>query len=284
MNERQFRDAKEKLEACIEQDPSNGAAYRLMARIHLEADDELQDNALALERIQKAYELGGDKDPAVLNTLAKALGANGRADHGIRYLERLYALAATDEERNPLAKQIDSYRKRFRLGDVWEFINSWGDVILESGQIEEIQRAVENGSIPKDAQCRKNRTGAWRSIEEALVPQYPQLAALYTAPKSHLVSGVVMGGLAGLAIGVLGGLFIPALAANRAAMAALPPASWCLGCWPERARAFCGTRSRSRETASKPLSRALLHVCGAVPSCISGILKAGDTGYDYVSL
>lgn len=214
LNERRFGPAKERVDAYLARDPVSSAGHRLLARIHLEADDELQDNALALECVQKAYEFGGNKDPAVLETLAKALGATGRAEQGIRYLEHLYSLATEDEAQEALAKRIGSYRTQFRLGNVWEFMNNWNDIVYESGSIDEIEKAIANGSIPKDAKCRRNRTGEWRTIEEELVAKYPQLAAFYTTSGSAVVRNLGMGAFAGLVIGVVGSLFIPGAAGN----------------------------------------------------------------------
>lgn len=184
LNDRNFGPAQEKLLAYLQNDPFSGAAHRLLARIHLEGDAELSDNKKALEHIQKAYELGGDRDPAVLETLAKVLGADGQPDHGIRYLERLYTMATTDDGRESVAERIAAYRSRFRLGDIWEFMNSWGDVIKESSDIEEIRKALENKSIPQDAKCRKNKTGEWKELQEELLEAYPDLASALGKPKS----------------------------------------------------------------------------------------------------
>ncbi len=204
LDERRFGPAKQRIESYLEKDPFSGAAYRLLARVHFESDDELHNNERALECIEKAYELGGDRDPAVLEELAKIQGANGRAEYGVRYLERLYAMATDDEKRDDLAKRIESYRNRFKLGNVWEFINNWGDVIFESDNVDAIEKALANGSIPMDAKCRRNRTGEWRTIQEILVPEHPQLARFFRRPAYYLIRGTVMGGVIGLAVGVIG--------------------------------------------------------------------------------
>ncbi|GAF70429.1 unnamed protein product, partial [marine sediment metagenome] len=200
------------------------------ARVHLEADDELQNAAVALEHIQKAYELGGDKDQAVLETLAKALGANGQAEHGIRYLERLHAMAATDDARVSIAARINSYRTQFTLGTSWEFSNSYGDVIFESDDIDAIEKAIVNGSIPQDAQCRKNKTGEWQSLEEGLVAEFPHVAALFKKPKGGAASSTVaMGGFVGLVVGVVAGLFVPGLKDSPPFIAGAAVAATALG-------------------------------------------------------
>jgi len=229
VNERRFEPAKEMLEVYVARNPHDGGAYHLLGRVHLEADDELQDAAVALEHVQKAYELGGDRDPAVLETLAKALGMTGRPEHGLRYLERLYALATTEDAKEAWAQRIEFYRKRFRLGTVWEFINSWGDVILESGDGEEIAKAIANGSVPKDAQVRRNKTGQLRSIEEALVPVFPQVATFYVKPRKPSVGALAAGGLLGLGVGVLVGAFIPNVKGNVLAIIEVAVASALLG-------------------------------------------------------
>ena len=208
LDERRFGPAKQRIESYLEKDPFSGTAYRLLARVHFESDDELHNNERALECIEKAYELGGDRDPAVLEELAKIQGANGRAEYGVRYLERLYAMAGDDEKREELAKRIESYRNRFKLGNVWEFINNWGDVIFESDNVDAIEKAIANGSVPVDAKCRRNRTGEWRTIQEILVPEHPQLARFFRRPAHYLIRGTVMGGVIGLAVGVIGAAIV----------------------------------------------------------------------------
>lgn len=221
IDHRHFSEARDKLTAYLKANAFSGAAHRLLARIHLEADGDLQNNALALEHIQKAFELGGDKDALVLETLANALGAAGRAEHGIRYLERLHSLAATDEARNALSKRIASYRTRFKLGNVWEFINSWGDVIFESGKVEEIDKAIANGSIPKDAQCRKNKTGEWQSFDQGLLTEFPQLALHFRKPKVLVRVWISYGIAMGLPLGFGVSCLIPGIANNIGARVAV---------------------------------------------------------------
>jgi len=214
LNQRRFAPAKEILVGYVRANPNNRFARLLLARVHLEADDELQDGSAALTHVQKVYELGGDRDPAVLDTLATALGANGRPEHGIRYLEHLYSVATTDDARETFRKRIESYRKRFRLGNVWEFINNWGDVVFESGDPGEVVRAVGNGSIPRDAKCRKNRVGQVLTLE-AIAAEVPGLAEIIQPPKKSGSVSAIVGAVIGLAVGVAASLFVPVVGSHR---------------------------------------------------------------------
>ena len=175
--ERSFVAAKEMLDDFLIGAPESGEAHRLLARLHMEANYELQDNKLALEHGRKAYEAGGHDDAAVLETLALALGLSGQSDYGLRYLERLYKHAASPEERAARAERVLAYRRRFRLPDSWEFFDDQGTVVFESADPAQILTAIRKKSISAEALCRRNRVGKIASLEQSLAPAFPEIAA-----------------------------------------------------------------------------------------------------------
>lgn len=211
LNARQFEGAKTTLDGVLAVNPNDAVANRLMARVYLEAEHELNDSKAALEHIKKAYEAGGAEDPLVLETLAQAFGVNGEVEQGLRFLERLYDMADDMDAKKRYAERITAYRKRHKVADQWSFIDGFGDVVFESRDMGEIVKAIQNGSIPEGAKCRKNKVGSVGTIEEVLVPESPEVAALYKkgAGNTFLMftgSGALVGALVGTTICVLGGM------------------------------------------------------------------------------
>jgi hypothetical protein len=179
VNARKHKEAQAKLDAYIQTHENSSVAHRLMGRVYLFGGQELRDEAKALEHVKRAYEAGGANDDAVLETLAQALGATGEADHGLRFLERLHAKADDTGIKRHYADLITSYRQRYRVKTLWEFVDGFGDVILESSSVEEIVKSIENGTIPQDAQCRKNRTGALVEMKDSIAKEVPAVGALF---------------------------------------------------------------------------------------------------------
>lgn len=173
---KRWQEAASKIDEYIASNPKNLAGYRLKARLHLEAEgSQYLSPSAGLESIKRAFELGGDKDPRVLDTLAHALGATGQAEHGLRFLEQLYKTTTEPAAKQALAKRIHSFRTKFGLGTFWQFVNGFGDVIFESTDLEQIQKAITNGTIPKNAQCRRNGVGDLMPLEEGLYRDNPDL-------------------------------------------------------------------------------------------------------------
>ena len=195
-------DARDRLETYIQRDARNIFAFRLLAQVHLEGGEGIQDVKKSLDYVRKAYELGGAEDPAVIDLLAAALAANGEAGQGLRFLERLHAAKLGIEARMALAQRIYDFRDRHGLGHVWEFADSYGEVIFESGDGREIIKALGNKTVPLDAQCRRDRIGEWLGIESALGPEFPEIAALYESAekKANLMPPVLLAVIALLAI------------------------------------------------------------------------------------
>lgn len=173
-----FAAASTTLDAYLQKDPRSIAGYRLLARLHLESPDH-NDPKGALQAIRKAYELGGAEDPAVIGVLAQALAANGEAEQGLRFLERLYSGNLPVEARMALNKRIQEFRAEHQIGHVWEFADNYGEVVFEAKSMAEVAKAMKNKTIPLDAKCRRDRVGDWRPIEVALAPGNPEIAALY---------------------------------------------------------------------------------------------------------
>lgn len=174
-----FQEAHARLTAHLAENPDSGGAHRLLARVHLEGPAPFKDPKKALEHIRRAYELGGAEDPAVVNVLADALAANGEAEHGLRFIERLHGAAQEPAARHALAKHIYDFRNRHNLGHVWEFSDEYGDVVFESRDVQEIVKALSSGTVPKTAKCRRDHAGDWRDAAELLAAEHPDLARLY---------------------------------------------------------------------------------------------------------
>jgi tetratricopeptide (TPR) repeat protein len=197
-----FAQAREALETQVRGDDRDYMAYWMLARTWLEAEADGGNPARALECVRKAYEVGGASDPAVIHTLALALAASGQAEQGLRFLERLYESADLHlEARMALAQRIHEFRNEHQLGHVWEFADQYGEVVFESGNIAEIAKALNNQTAPRDAKCRRDHIGEWRSVEAALGKEYPEIAAIYAPPRKG-VSGYTIA-LAALTIVVV---------------------------------------------------------------------------------
>lgn len=180
-----FGGALERLSTFLADDPKSCAGHRLMAKIYLEGGDGYRDAKKALEHIRRSYELGGADDPIVVDTLAQAMAANGEAEHGLRFLERLLATTREFEAKGALGQRIVDFRSRHHLGHVWEFADSYGDVIFESGDIIEIVKAFKSNTVPKSSLCKKDRVGEWRKVEETIGIEHPEIGSLFKteAPK-----------------------------------------------------------------------------------------------------
>lgn len=174
-----FSGAREKLEAFLAAEPDSCPAHRLMAKLYLDGGEGVRDPRKALEHIRRAYELGGADDPIVVDTLAQAMAANGEAQHGLRFLERLFNSTREFEAKGALSQRIVEFRSRHKLGHVWEFSDNYGDVIFESGDIHEIVKAIKSNTVPKSSLCKKDHVGEWRKVEETIALEYPDIGALF---------------------------------------------------------------------------------------------------------
>lgn len=195
--------ALEKLQAFLEEDPKSCAGHRLMAKIYLEGGDGYRDPKKALEHIRRSYELGGAEDPIVVDTLAQAMAANGEAEHGLRFLERLFTTTREFEAKGALGQRIVDFRSRHHLGHVWEFADNYGDVIFESGDIIEIVKAFKSNTVPKSSLCKKDRVGEWRKVEETIAIEHPEIGSLFkteTPKRSPVMIYVIIGLLVALIV------------------------------------------------------------------------------------
>ena len=201
-----FGGALEKLQAFLASDPKSCAGHRLMAKIFLEGGDGYRDPKKALEHIRRSYELGGAEDPIVVDTLAQAMAANGEAEHGLRFLERLYTTTREFEAKGALGQRIVDFRSRHQLGHIWEFADSYGDVIFESGDIIEIIKAFKSNTVPKTSLCKKDRVGEWRKVEETIAIEHPEIGSLFkteTPKRSPVMIYVIIGLLVALIVAAL---------------------------------------------------------------------------------
>jgi tetratricopeptide (TPR) repeat protein len=181
-------EAEKYLQSWIAGHGGSAMAHRLLAQCYLEDDSAVRDTAKALEHARKAFESGGANGAAVINTLAHAMAENGEAGQGLRFLERLYSGDLPAEARMAVARRIVDYRNEYDLGHVWEFADSYGEVLFESGDPREIVKAITSKTVPLDARCRKDHVGEWRAIEPALGPDHPEIAALYQKGKKGFFS------------------------------------------------------------------------------------------------
>jgi len=179
-----YSGAIEKLEALLAEDPNSCPAHRLMAKVYLDGSESVRDPKKALEHIRRAYELGGAEDHLVVDTLAQAMAANGEAEHGLRFLERLYNGTREFEAKGALSQRIIEFRTRHQLGHLWEFADNYGDVIFESSDIHEVVKAIKNGTVPVASLCKKDRVGEWRKLEETIAIEFPEIGALFNKEKS----------------------------------------------------------------------------------------------------
>ena len=196
-----FGGAMGKLEAFLAEDPKSCAGHRLMAKIYLEGGDGYRDPKKALDHIRRSYELGGAEDPIVVDTLAQAMAANGEAEHGLRFLERLYTTTREFEAKGALGQRIIDFRSRHRLGHLWEFADSYGDVIFESGDIIEVVKAFKSNTVPRTSLCKKDRVGEWRKVEETIAIEHPEIGSLFkveTPKRSPATLYVIIGLLVAL--------------------------------------------------------------------------------------
>jgi tetratricopeptide (TPR) repeat protein len=184
--------ALEKLQAHIAAEPESCAAHRLLAKAYLEGGETVRDAAKALEHVRKAYELGGADDPVVVDLLAQAMAENGEAKHGLRFLERLYTGTNEFAAKGALGQRIIDFRTRYELGHSWEFSDTYGDVIFESGDIQEIVRAIKSNTVPKTSLCKKDRIGEWRKVEEAIAREHEAIGALFKEEKGGSKNSMVM--------------------------------------------------------------------------------------------
>jgi len=174
-----YAGALAKIQGHLTENPQSCAGHRLIAKVYLEGGPDVQDHAKALEHVRKAYELGGAEDPIVVDLLAQAMAANGEAEHGLRFLERLYAGTREFEAKGALGQRIVDFRTRHNLGHSWEFSDTYGDVIFESNDITEITRAIKSGTVPKSSLCKRDHVGEWRKVEDTIALEHPTIGALF---------------------------------------------------------------------------------------------------------
>lgn len=205
-----YYDAEKALKAYIEQHPATMFAKRMLAQVYLEDTSPLRDPAKALPLIQQVYEAGGASDLTVTNMLVKAQAKSGKPDIGLHFLERLYASQKEMEAKRGLAQRIHDFRMEYELGDLWEFADSYGDIIFKSTNPEEVVRAIAKGIVPLECTCRLNAIGEFAPIETTLAPLYPEVAALFT-PKTQQWNSAFLALLILLILGIVLALLLPGI-------------------------------------------------------------------------
>lgn len=140
-------------------------------------------------------------------SLAEALGERGEAEEGVRHLEQAYALAKTDEERKEVAALLASYRTKFNLGQLWQFVNEGGEVFYESASVKEIRARLLDGSIPRAARCRKNRVGEPLPIKDSLGKQEARIEILFSPILYHVTRGAGVTAVITAIVSVIAGFY-----------------------------------------------------------------------------
>ncbi len=210
MKQGDYEKAETLLEVYIARHPDDIVAQRMLAQLYLDSDPIQRDPEKALKLIRGVYRAGGAEDPAVTNILARAQAETGDPEMGLRFMERLYAATQDVEAKQAVAQRIHEFRRKYELGDLWEFMDSHGDVAFEASESQEIIRALKSGAIPPDAECRRNRVGGFEPMESALAPAFPEVAAFFKKQQSQWNPGFLVLILL-LLIGILIALFFPEL-------------------------------------------------------------------------
>lgn len=183
IKQKDYGKAERLLNAYAEQHPTNMATKQMLAQVYLAEDSPVRDPSKALYLIQIVYQAGGAEDPVVNTLLAHAQAENGDTQTGLRFMERLYASVEDDRAKQALAQRIHDFRSKYNLGDLWEFADSYDEVIFKANNPAEVVRAIANGSVPLEATCRHNSIGDFTPIETTLSPLFPEVAALFKPAK-----------------------------------------------------------------------------------------------------
>ncbi len=187
-----YSEAAKLLENYVDGHADSVVAKRMLAQVFLEAEPPLRDPQKALKLIREVYQASGVEDPLVTKVLAYAQAENGDPEMGLRFMERLYAATMEVEAKQAVAQRIYEFRHKYNLGDVWEFADEHGDVIFEASAPEEIIRALRNGAVPLNCECRRNHVGQFEPIETALAPVLPEVANLYGIQQSQWTPGFLV--------------------------------------------------------------------------------------------
>ncbi|NLV41265.1 MAG: hypothetical protein GXY15_08550 [Candidatus Hydrogenedentes bacterium] len=187
----EYADAERLLNIHALQHPEHYAANRILAQVYLDAPPPLENLPLAISQIRSAYAKGGAEDPSVIHLLAEILGRNKEAAQGLRFLERLYGATQDPAARQALADRIHAYRDTFGLGHVFQFSDEYGEVVFETEERAEAEKAVAKAALPAGAKCRTDNVGEWQPVDRVFATNTPAAAA-GTAPKYNPWSILVL--------------------------------------------------------------------------------------------
>ncbi|HMB04412.1 MAG TPA: tetratricopeptide repeat protein, partial [Isosphaeraceae bacterium] len=101
--------------AAIRLDPNDAAAYNSRAWLWATCSDaKYRDGRKALADASLAYQLGGERDPNILDTLAAACAASGDFDAAMKWQEKAMDLLAKGDEksRKDYGSRLDLYRAK----------------------------------------------------------------------------------------------------------------------------------------------------------------------------
>jgi hypothetical protein len=211
MKRGEYGDAERLLNVHLLQHPGHYSAHRLLAQLYLDAPAPLGNAKIAAEQIGKAYEKGGAKDLSVIHVLAEARGRNGDPEQGLAFLERLDAPGTEPEARSALAQWVHDYRSRFNLGHVWQFADTYGEVIYEASNHDDALRAFTKGAVPRDARCRRDRVGDWQPVDAMLAYESPEIAKFLGIELGQRPSKTLFVLIIALVLAILFTIFAPML-------------------------------------------------------------------------
>lgn len=199
-------DAERLLNIHALQHPEHYAANRILAQVYLDAPPPLGNLQRAISQIRSAYAKGGAEDPSVIHLLAEILGRNKEAAQGLRFLERLYGSTQDIAARQALADRIHTYRDSFGLGHAWQFSDEFGEVVFETEDRAEAEKAVAKAALPAGAKCRTDNVGEWQPVDRVFAVNTAAGAA-DAAPKYNPWSILVLV----LLLAVLAAVILPGL-------------------------------------------------------------------------
>jgi hypothetical protein len=197
----EYADAERLLNIHALQHPEHYAANRILAQVYLDAPPPLGNLPLAISQIRSAYAKGGAEDPSVIHLLAEILGRNKEAAQGLRFLERLYGSTQDPAARQALADRIHAYRDTFGLGHVFQFSDEFGEVVFETEERAEAEKAVVKAVLPAGAKCRTDNVGEWQPLDRVFTVK----SAADTAPRYNPWSILVLV----LLLAVLAAIILP---------------------------------------------------------------------------
>jgi hypothetical protein len=100
---------------------------------------------------------------------------------------------------------ITEYRKKFGIGQLWQFYDLSRNLIYESISVEDIRQNLINGTIPAVAMCRKNRVGETAAIRESIAKEEDRIEILFRPLVYHMKIGATISAIITAVISIIAG-------------------------------------------------------------------------------